>query len=227
MHMLFRRRTTYGFRRALAATRQELQLMRRHRHGLKRARTLPLDGDTRLQLGCGDQPKPGWINVDLYNPHADVALDLREDLPFPSNSIAFIYSEHVFEHFAYPTDARHILTECLRVLRPGGMVSLVVPHFGEALLAYARGDESFFTDADRPRSYLLRERPTLMHHVNYWFRQDGLHQYAYDADTLGQVLRDVGFDGVRERAFDPQLDSEKRYRLHSLYMDAITPATHG
>ena len=63
-----------------------------------------------------------------------------------------------------------------------------------------------------------------MHHVNYWFRQDGHHRYAYDSETLAQVLTDAGFTAVRERPYDPQLDSEKRYRLHSLYMEALKPA---
>ena len=196
--------------------------MRRHRAGLAALRRTSIPSDARVQLGSGGQPKPGWVNVDLFNPDADVALDLRENLPFPDNSIAFIYSEHLFEHLAYPTDARHLLHESWRVLTPGGRLSLVVPHFGEALHAYVRGDTEFFAP-DRLRSYLMHEHPTPMHHVNYWFRQDGLHQYAYDEETLGQVLRDAGFVDVRPRDFDPALDSEKRHALHSLYMDAAKP----
>jgi hypothetical protein len=100
--------------------------------------------------------------------------------------------------------------------------SVVVPDFGALLHAYCRGDCSFF-EPDRLRSYLLTETPTLMHHVNYWFRQDGLHRYAYDAETLGQVMSDVGFVDVRRREFDPDLDSEKRRLLHSLYMEGRKP----
>ena len=149
--------------------------------------------------------------------------NLREDLPFPDDSIRAIYSEHIFEHFAYPTDAKHLLRESLRVLAPGGTFSLVVPDFGALLRAYACNDHTFF-EYDRLRSYLLAEHPTFMHHVNYWFRQDGLHRYAYDAETLLQVLRDAGFEDVRVRDYDPSLDSEKRYRLHSLYMEGVKPA---
>jgi hypothetical protein len=59
-----------------------------------------------------------------------------------------------------------------------------------------------------------------MHHVNYTFRADGQHKYAYDAETLGQVLRDAGFTNVAQREFDPELDSARR-RGHSLYMKGI------
>ena len=174
--------------------------------------------------------RPAETRLDQHRsvrPRGDLALDVREDLPFATSSIAFVYTEHLFEHLAYPVDARHLLREALRILKPGGTLSIVIPDFEEALRAYVAGDEAFFLGSDHLRSYLLTERPTLMHHVNYWFRQDGHHQYGYDAETLGQVLRDVGFEEVRERAFEPLLDSEKRYRLHSLYMEAMKPLATG
>jgi predicted SAM-dependent methyltransferase len=133
----------------------------------------------------------------------------------------------MLEHLAYPTDVKHLLTEVRRILRPNGVFSVVVPHCGDALRAYVSGDEAFFLGHDRLRSYLLKEQPTLMHHVNYWFRSDGLHQYGYDEATLGQVLADAGFAHVRVRAYDPSLDSEKRLHLHSLYMEAVKPAAGG
>jgi predicted SAM-dependent methyltransferase len=212
--------TTVGVRRAVGHLFEEFALMRRHHRGLRQARALKLPLEPKLQFGSGGQPKAGWINIDLYADEADLALDLREGLPFPDNSIAFIYSEHLFEHLSYPTDAKHLLGESLRVLRPGGEFSLVIPHFGDALHAYVSGDEAFFLGNDRLRSYLIEEKPTLMHHVNYWFRQDGLHRYAYDAETLAQVVRDCGFVDVTERPYNPELDSEKRRLLHSLYMTA-------
>ena len=219
--------TTRGVRRALNALWEELKLVPRHRAAVRKARRHRQHGELRLQLGSGSQPKPGWINVDLFAANADLALDVREDLPFPDNSVTFIYSEHLFEHLLYPTDARHLLREARRVLRPGGTISLVVPDCGNALKAYARGDESYFVEHDHLRSYLREEHPTLMHHVNYCFRQDELHRYGYDAETLGQVMRDAGFGEVRERPFDPLLDSEKRRVAHSLYMEGMKPAVTG
>src|SRR6476660_5531456 len=44
-------------------------------------------GPRRLHLACGDHGKTGWINVDLFGPGADLRLDLREPLPFSSNTI--------------------------------------------------------------------------------------------------------------------------------------------
>jgi predicted SAM-dependent methyltransferase len=218
-----KRYTTYGVRRAVGELIRELRILQRHRQGLRKARNLTLGPDAKLQLGSGSQPKAGWVNVDLFAP-ADLSLDLREDLPFPESSVAFIYSEHVFEHLSYPRDAKHLLRECFRVLRPGGVLSLVVPHGGDALRAYVSGTESFFVETDRLRSYLTEETPTLMHHVNYWFRADGQHLYAYDEETLAQVLHDAGFTSARQRTYDASIDSEKRRQLRSLYMEATKPA---
>ena len=199
---------------------EELRVMRRHQRGVRLARSYKLPPHPRLHLGSGRRPKPDWINVDLFALDSDLPLDLREDLPFPDNSIEFVYSEHFFEHLDYPTDARHLLREALRVLRPGGRVSLVIPDFGELLHAYVRKDHAFFGAV---RLHLRDGEPTLMHHVNYWFRQDGLHRYAYDEETLGKVMSEMGFTDVHARPFDAELDSETRHRLHSLYMEGTKP----
>jgi predicted SAM-dependent methyltransferase len=212
---------TLGVKRAAGTLREEIRAMRRHRGGVRRGRAFSVPAGARLQLGSGRQPKPGWINVDLYaTAGTDFALDLREDLPFPDNSFDVVYAEHLFEHLDYPRDARHLLAEALRVLKPDGTLSLVVPHCGELLQAYAQNDKKFF---EAVRLHLAVGEPTLMHHVNYWFRQDGHHRYAYDEETLGRVMSEVGFVSARVRPFDPELDSATRQRLHSLYMDARKP----
>ncbi len=219
---ILKRRTTVGFRRAVGQLIEEFRIMRRHRAGAAALRRHRLSGDTRVQLGSGYQPKPGWINIDLFNPNADFALDVREDLPLSDDTVAFVYTEHLFEHLEYPRDAKHLLTEIRRVLKSGGVVSIVVPHCGEALHAYVDGEIAFFEPA-HPVSYLKTEKPTAMHMVNYWFRQDGHHLYAYDEETLAQTLRGTGFVDVHAREFNPDLDSQRRHGMHSLYMEGTKP----
>jgi predicted SAM-dependent methyltransferase len=126
------------------------------------------------------------------------------------------------EHFTYPTDVHQLIGEVFRILQPGGVFSVVVPDAGRILQAYSERDLSFFA-ALGLRSYLATEPRTAMHHVNYSFRMDGLHRYAYDDETLGEVLKRHGFVDVRRRAFDPALDSSKRLKLNSLYMQGSKP----
>ena len=63
---------------------------------------------------------------------------------------------------------------------------------------------------------------TLMHQINYLFRQGHEHKYAYDGETLALILERAGFVRVNRRDFDPALDSESR-RIGTLYMKARRP----
>jgi len=65
-----------------------------------------------------------------------------------------------------------------------------------------------------------------MHNLNYHFRQGKKHKYAYDFETLAQILSRAGFVSVVRRSFDPALDDEKR-KLGTLYVDASKPSAHG
>jgi len=84
----------------------------------------------RLHLGCGDMILPGFINCDLYNPHAQLKCDVI-NLPFKDNSIEGIYSAHLIEHFDF-FQAYHLLEEWKRVLSPGGRLEVETPNL-EAL----------------------------------------------------------------------------------------------
>ena len=46
----------------------------------------------KLNLGCGENAKPGWINVDLFKTSCRIWLDIREPLPFPDGSVAMVYT---------------------------------------------------------------------------------------------------------------------------------------
>lgn len=216
-------RLTRGTKRALANLAQEVRLERKHRAGVRRARALAGHKQLKLHLGCGSNRKPGWVNVDLFNPSADIALDLRERLPFDDGSVAEIYSEHVLGHFDYPIDARHLLSECLRVLEPGGVFNIGVPDHQRAYRAYAEKDHEYFGKR-RLRSYLLTEEPTLMHQLNYCIREEGLHKYSYDEETLISVLTGIGFESVVRRPFNPSLHYARRSHVPTVYVEARKPA---
>ena len=182
----------------------------------------------RLNLGSGYHPKPGWVNVDLLAPTADLCLDLRERLPFADQTAELIYCEHFFEHLSYPnlddaqareveppgheSEALLFLRECQRVLAPGGTLHLVVPDVEGIIQEYV----------DRLRIPFPHDRwwgpkwcDTPLHCINYVFRQGTEHKYAYDDETLQLVLRRAGFVHVRRREFDPSMDADN-HRIGSL-----------
>lgn len=81
----------------------------------------------KLNLGCGSRFVDDWINVDIVPTDPSVIkMDFRSGLIYKDNSIDVIYISHVIEHFSLP-DAFGLLKECLRVLKPLGIIRVVVP----------------------------------------------------------------------------------------------------
>jgi predicted SAM-dependent methyltransferase len=80
-----------------------------------------------LNLGCGSHHHPAWLNVDLVASDDSVlAHDLQQPLPFPDAGFSAVYHSHVLEHLPrYKAPA--FLRECHRVLKPGGVLRVVVP----------------------------------------------------------------------------------------------------
>lgn len=88
---------------------------------------------TKYNLGCGDDIRDGWVNVDK-DPEspADIRYDL-EDLPWPwkSRSADTILMDNVFEHI-HPRHRAGVINECYRLLDPNGrfIMHLPVPEIG-------------------------------------------------------------------------------------------------
>jgi predicted SAM-dependent methyltransferase len=213
-----------GVRSALKQLSSELRIQGDHRVSVENA--VHFHGaHLKLHLGSGSQNKSGWVNIDL-RPAADLRLDVRERLPFDDETVAIIYSEHFFEHLEYPVAATRLLQESFRLLEPGGKFSVGVPDAEELLMQYAKGElptlmQVWSKDENMQWvSPLIWETP--MHFVNFFFRQDDEHKYAYDFETLASVLAKAGFVGITRREFLPGLDSEHR-RDGTLYVDAYKP----
>jgi len=77
----------------------------------------------RLNLGCSDDIRPGWVNVDCCLP-ADQIVDLDKQWPWKDSSVDAILAHDVIEHLV---DRIHTMNELWRVLKPGGTVEIKVP----------------------------------------------------------------------------------------------------
>jgi len=97
---------------------------------------------TFLNVGCGSRFHPEWINIDLVSTDKSVrAYDLRQGIPFPDSSFDFVYHSHVLEHIE-KSRASDFVFECVRVLKPGGILRVVLPDLERIAREYLRALEN-------------------------------------------------------------------------------------
>ncbi|APB34598.1 type 11 methyltransferase [Gloeomargarita lithophora Alchichica-D10] len=91
-----------------------------------------------LNLGCGSRyvSSDDWLNTDftVHTPGI-FAIDLRKKLPFQENTFDLIYHSHVLEHLTR-IDAENFLGECYRILKPNGILRIVVPDLENIVREY-------------------------------------------------------------------------------------------
>lgn len=94
-----------------------------------------------LNLACGPRYFAPWLNVD-GNPlrKKDIWVDLTNPWPIPSNSCEGIVSSHVFEHI-YEEHFEFVLRECIRVLEPGGFLTVATPSIDYEIKKYFKQDD--------------------------------------------------------------------------------------
>ena len=82
----------------------------------------------KLNLGAGECKKDGYINVDwqdLTKPDVKHNLNVYP-YPFEENTFDLIEAFHILEHLDKPFET---MKELHRILKPGGLLIIKVPHF--------------------------------------------------------------------------------------------------
>jgi len=81
----------------------------------------------KLNIGCGNNILPGWVNLDISAlPGVDVACDIEKlPLPFPDEYFDEILCQDVLEHVDYIP----VLRDIHRIMKKGGALTIRVPHF--------------------------------------------------------------------------------------------------
>lgn len=167
----------------------------------------------RLHLGSAEVYKQGWINIDQHGPGVDFVWDLRRPLPLPPGSVDAVFHEHLLEHLPV-AEGLALTRECHRLLRPGGILRIGVPDFGQLASGYVTGGDVI--------GRLHPEVPTplfALAEVAYGYG----HRSLWDEATLVGLLGELGL-AARARAFGESAleevpDSEHR-EGETLYVEA-------
>lgn len=196
----------------------------------------------KLNLGCGSQIVDGWTNVDyalgarlmkiplfaainrrvrLFEMDWDRRVfvhDLRKEFPWSNGSVDVIYSSHTLEHLS-KEDGRNFLDECFRVLRPGGLIRVVVPDLKTIISAYNDGKLSaddllikLDTLPDRSGGFMKR---LLSPYVSY------PHQCMYDTQRLVEIMRERGFAAASKNPFISGIEDIKNIERADRTVDAV------
>jgi SAM-dependent methyltransferase len=214
------------------------------------------DGRAFLNLGSSARTAPGWNNVDFswlvrlskyrrvsfllhqigilsdfryqrllcIDPNA-ILWDLRKGVPFPEKTFDGVYHSHVLEHVDREL-AGAFLTECHRVLKPGGTLRIVVPDLETLVRNYlavidriptAASIEELRFATEEIFDQMVRRIPKARSEASRFLkfletiligntsRAGILHRWMYDRFSLAFLLEDVGFRGIQRHT--PQSSS--------------------
>lgn len=154
-----------------------------------------------LNLGCGWNRKPGWLNCDIDTRGQDdvFQMDATVKFPFHSNTFRHVFSEHVIEHFDYDR-GQAMLTEARRVMKPGGVIRIATPSIG-FLIGLFSHDRSQLADQyiESQCKKFYKDVPRVLPGFvfNTFVRAWG-HTFIYDRQTLRLALEQAGFLNIRE-----------------------------
>jgi len=93
-----------------------------------------------LDIGCG-KIKRATFGMDHFpGEGVDIVGDANDGIPFPDSSLERIVMFHSLEHVLDPV---FVMTECARVLQPGGVLEIKVPHHSN-VMAYQIHHRSYW-----------------------------------------------------------------------------------
>lgn len=126
----------------------------------------------KLNIGAGRTPIEGFTNLDRQTGTEAYPLPQYED-----GSVDEIRASHILEHFAFE-EVPKVLTEWVRVLKPGGRIRIAVPNFD--WIADHRDDPKF--------AYYMMGGQT---------DENDFHRSLFTSAQLEKLMADVGLAEVK------------------------------
>lgn len=141
----------------------------------------------RLHLGCGNNILSDYINIDQFNPNAQISEDIL-NLTYNDNMVDEVYCSHVLEHFNR-YEINRALDEWYRILKIDAVLNIEVPDFEYCLKRWLESDEvnryafpfeAIFGSQDNPGQ-----------HHKFGFTKNKLKNLLYEAGFYDIVITDI------------------------------------
>jgi predicted SAM-dependent methyltransferase len=147
-----------------------------------------MKGQIKINLGCGEKPLPGYINIDFRDlPGVDMIADVRQ-LPYDKNSLSEIYSAHLVEHFREYHFRTRIIPSWKSLLKPSGTLRIICPDWQAMLERLQTGQLS------------LPDFKLITFGAQDYSGDD--HFSMYTPESLVNLLKECGFSRVEVLAKD-------------------------
>lgn len=148
--------------------------------------------------------------LDLLKNHTFVLHNVEYGLPFPDESVDYLYSSHLLEHL-FKDDAAKLLRQAYRVLKEGGRIRICVPDLEHAISLYEEGNKqkalSFFFPESKSIDCVSR------------------HKYMYDFDLLRSLLVEAGFNDIERCIYKqgkvPDINKLDNRPDETLFVEAV------
>jgi predicted SAM-dependent methyltransferase len=185
----------------------------------------------KLNLGCGPCTPDNWLNIDYamgawlakipvvstinkklkiinFDWVDDIFLcDLRKKFPWENGSVDIVYSSHTLEHLS-KNEGKYFLEECHRVLKPQGIIRIVVPDLSVIVEQYLKSEMSadevldeLGVGYDSPSDGFLKRK--LAPFIRF------PHKCMYDSPTLLRIMSEIGFEVKSKSAFESEIKDLK------------------
>ncbi len=151
-----------------------------------------------------------------------IKWDLRKGIPFKENTFDVVYHSHFLEHLDQKATGK-FLKECYRVLKPSGLIRVVIPDLeivcGKYLHTFQELPEketSVPEDMEKHQQSILdllgqmvvtepggtAEQPPFVRMIERFIRGDtarmgDIHRWMYDKYTLKELLLKTGFRDIQ------------------------------
>ncbi len=163
----------------------------------------------KLNLGCGEDYKEGWLNCDIskqVNP--DMIVNLEKKLPFKTNSVFRIIISHTLEHINNFVPLMH---ELHRICKKDAKIEILVPFYS----SWGQFNDPTHVRFFSPFTFEYFKKNKYSHEV-------GANKDMFDVTKVGLNFG-IGVSGKLNWLFNPFLNLN--HRIYCRFFAWIFPAS--
>lgn len=229
------------------------------------------DSRSMLNLGCGTRMHFAWNNLDFsfyallsqhkflvkilklirflseerYQKFAQIDPDIihwdvRKGIPFNKNTFDVVYSSHLLEHLDKNV-AKFFCQECYRILKPNGIIRIVVPDLHKIVMNYCQAFlkiskekkeyskehemaiNELFGQMVRKETFATSNQKIIVQKIENFIRGNAqkageAHLWMYDKYSLKGLLNSAGFSEIE--VFDTAKSRIKNWKEFNLDTDS-------